>query len=329
MEDAVDLIGFGDDGVAGGARPSARDDGSPRPRAGALSGLASRVVRLGQLYFGQAGLILRGRATQGRPCCAFATPAGAELLYLPAGRGGARAAALFGPALSPEGAPLPDAARRPTLLFFYGNGMYLAESLAIFQHLRRLGANVLVPEYLGYGLSEGSSGEAECYATADAAWRHLRSRADIDPSLIVAAGVSLGGAVAVDLAAREPGVAGLVALVTFTSIPDMARHLHPDVPIWRLIRLKFDSLRKMPRVTCPALIGHSTADALVPPWMADRLAAAAAGPVTRLVIDGANHHAAELLEVGGDVIFGAVERFLHHLATSRRNPSELRAPSPP
>jgi hypothetical protein len=44
--------------------------------------------------------------------------------------------------------------------------------------------------------------------------------------------------------------------------------------------------------------------------MADRLAGAAAGPVTRLVIEGANHHAAEMLEVGGGVIFAAAQRFL-------------------
>jgi pimeloyl-ACP methyl ester carboxylesterase len=226
-------------------------------------------------------------------------------------------AALFGPALSPEGELLSDAASRPTLLFFYGNGMYLNETVPLFQHLRRIGANVLVPEYLGYGLSDRPASEAGCYATADAAYRHLLSRGDVDPSLIVAGGVSLGGAVAIDLAARRREVAGCIALVTFTSIPDVARHLHPDVPIWRLIRMKFDSLAKMASVNCPVLIGHSTADALVPAWMADRLAAAARGPVTRLVIEGVNHHAAEMLEVGGDVIFGAAQRFLEGIAARR------------
>jgi pimeloyl-ACP methyl ester carboxylesterase len=81
--------------------------------------------------------------------------------------------------------------------------------------------------------------------------KHLLRRNDIDQSLIVVGGVSLGGAVAIDLAARRREVAGCIALVTFTSIPDVARHLHPDVPIHRLIRMKFDSLAKMPSVACP------------------------------------------------------------------------------
>ena len=316
MEDAVDIGELSRDGgggsFAGVATRGARNT-TPRPAA-YLADLGSRIWRLGTLYFGQAGLILRGRRTHGRPCATFTPPAGSELLSLPTACG-RRVAALFGPALSDDGSPLPHPAARPTLLFFYGNGMCLSATVHLFQHLRRIGANVLVPEYLGYGLSDGPADERGCYATADAALQHLMSRRDIDPSRIVAGGVSLGGAVAIDLASRHPALAGLIALVTFTSIPDVARHLHPDVPIWRLIHMKFDSVAKIRSVKCPVLIGHSTADALVPPWMADRLANAAGGPVTRLVIEGANHHAAEMLEVGGDVIFGAAQRFLEGLTT--------------
>ena len=89
--------------------------------------------------------------------------------------------------------------------------------------IRRSGSNVLVPEYLGYGLSEGKACEAACYDTADAVWRHVIRRKDVDKTKIVVSGASLGGAVAIDLAARVP-VAGLITLVTFTSIPDVARH---------------------------------------------------------------------------------------------------------
>jgi len=298
MEDA---FGIGEiPGEPGGARAASA---AARP-FGTIADLPSRLWRLGQLYFGQAGLILRGRETHRQPCAAFTPPAGARLLDLPTPCG-RRVAALFGPALSDDGSRLADAPRRPTVLFFYGNGMCLAESLAIFQHLRRIGANVLIPEYLGYGLSDRGASERGCYATADAALRHLQTRHDVDPNRIVPAGVSLGGAVAIDLASREPSIAGLIAVVTFTSIPAMARHLHPDVPVWRFIHLKFDSIAKMPSVSCPLLIGHSTADALVPAWMADRLAGAAGGRVTRFVIEGANHHAAEMLEVGAEVMFTA------------------------
>ena len=276
-----------------------------------------RVARLAMLYACQNRMIFPGRRTHGQPVAEFDAPRDAERLTLWTGPRGRvrgrkrRVAALFGRALGPDGRTLrpEESCRRPTVLFLYGNDMYLAATQHIFHRIRALGANALVPEYEGYGLSEGSPSEAGCYRTADAAWRHLQQRTDIDRSRIVAAGVSLGGAVAVDLAARTP-LAGLITLVTFTSMPDMARHLFPDVPIWRHIRHPFHSERKIARVTCPMLIGHSTGDRLVPYEMADRLADAAAGPVRRLKIDGAGHKATEMLEVGGDRIFAAVGEFL-------------------
>ena len=313
MEDAFDIAHARRGGDETRRVAPARELRRPRDSRGLLADALWRIRRLGELYTGQAGLILPGRETQGQPCAAFEPPDGAELIWLHA-RGHGRLRALFGGALRPDGSPHPDAPARPTLLFFYGNIMCLARTLGIFQRLRKIGANVLVPEYAGFGLSEGEACEAGCYATADAAWRHLLARQDIDPSRVVPAGVSLGGAVAIDLAAREPSVAGLIALVTFTSIPDMARHLHPEVPIWRFIRHRFDSVRKMPQVACPVLIGHSTGDSLVPHWMPDRLASAAGGPVTRFVIEGADHHAAEMLDVAGDVIFTSAQRFLEGIA---------------
>jgi fermentation-respiration switch protein FrsA (DUF1100 family) len=180
----------------------------------------------------------------------------------------------------------------------------------VFDGLRRIGVNVMIPEYVGYGLSTGDACEAGCYATADAAYEHLSSRHDIDPNRIVVAGASLGGAIAIDIASREPGIAGLVTLITFTSMSDMARVLQPTLPIWRFIRHKFESHRKMPRVKCPALIIHSTGDALVPYSMADRLASACGGPVTRLKIEGAGHSSVEMLEGGGNLIYDAMTNFI-------------------
>ncbi len=319
MEDAADIGELLEAGACdAGAAYARAGRGAANAGSWQLQGWPAealeRLGRLCRLFVNQTGLIMPGRQTQGQPRARVEPPSGAELLTLPAA-GGESVAALFGAALHPDGSPVPasESRDRPTILFFYGNRMCLGAIPHLFQHLRQLGANVLVPEYVGFGLSTGRASEGGCYATADAAWRHLLRRDDIDPARIVAGGASLGGAVAVDLAARVPA-AGLAMLVTFTSIPDMARHLYPDVPIWRFIRHRFDSLSKIAAVTCPTLLGYSTGDSLVPQWMADRLAATCAGPVTRLVIDGADHRAAEMLEVGGDVIFGAIGRFLEGLS---------------
>jgi fermentation-respiration switch protein FrsA (DUF1100 family) len=276
--------------------------------------VAARVAamrRLAELYVSQTGLIFPGRQTQGVPVSEVESRGGVELVRTKTATGD-QIAALFGSAQDTTGKPLADPRSRPTMLFFYGNENHLAcRNVAhVFDGLRRIGVNVLIPEYVGYGLSTGDACEAGCYATADAAYQHLLARQDIDPSRIVVAGASLGGAVAIDLASREKGIAGLVTLITFTSMPDMARVLQPTLPIWRFIRHKFESERKMPRVKCPALLIHSTGDALVPYSMADRLASACGGPVSRLKIEGAGHSSVEMLEGGGNLIYDAMTDFV-------------------
>jgi pimeloyl-ACP methyl ester carboxylesterase len=276
-----------------------------------LRDFPASTARLVQLYFSQGRLIFLGSVTQGHSHAHVVPHPGVDLLQLDT-TCGQRIAAIFGTALMPDGRPCEDAANRPTLLFFYGNNQHLAQlhQNRLFDRLRRLGVNVMIPEYVGYGLSSGDANEAGCYATADAAYQHLCCRDDIDSRKVVVAGASLGGAVAIDLASRAPAICGLITLITFTSMPDMARVLQPNVPIWRFIRHKFDSESKMPRVKCPTLIIHSTGDELVPHSMADRLSRACGGAVTRLKIEGAGHSSVEMLEGGGGVIHAAMSEFL-------------------
>ncbi|HEV3121128.1 MAG TPA: alpha/beta hydrolase [Isosphaeraceae bacterium] len=283
-----------------------------------------RVVRIVLLvYLGvalvlsrfQARLIFPGAETKGRPEAAFDPPPDCSLVALRAA-GGERVMALFGPALGERGEPLADAEERPTLIYFYGNGMCLRDALDEFQRFRRLGANVLAPEYVGFGLSEGDPSEAGCYATADAAYDYLVNRPGIDRTKIVPAGWSLGAAVAIDLAARRQ-VAGLATFSAFTSMVDMAQRQFPFLPISLLLRHRFDSEKKIATIDAPILIGHSRDDTLIPHTMADRLERAVPkGQVTRVNVDGADHN--EFFAVGAGKIFPALQQFLQRLSRPGR-----------
>ena len=257
----------------------------------------------------QTRLIFPGRASQGQPWAVVRPGPDAELVTLRT-VGGDRVVALFGPALAPDGRSRADAASRPTLLYFYGNGSCMRHARDEFEGFRRLGLKVLVPDYVGYGMSGGHAGEAGCVATADAAYDHLRARPDVDPARIVPIGWSLGGAVAVDLAARRP-VAGLVTLSAFTSMLDMAHALYPWLPARLLLRHRFESQRKIAGITASILIIHGRRDGVIAYAMSDRLAAAAGGPVTRLAVDEGDHN--DLFAVGGDRILDVLGRFLDGL----------------
>ncbi len=219
---------------------------------------------------------------------------------------GVQIAALFGSATTSSGAPLPNAVHCPTLIFFYGNAMCLAHCDFLFERFRRLGLNVIFPEYHGFGMSSGTTSEPALYAAANAALDHALHRPNIDPTKIIAGGLSLGGAVAIDLASRRP-VAGLVTISTFTSVLDAAHHLQPWAPASLILRSRFDSLSKIGRVNCPILLIHGGDDALLPPAMTERLAQAATVKTIPKIIPGAGHN--DVFEVGGEKLWQSIGDF--------------------
>ena len=197
------------------------------------------------------------------------------------------------------------------LLYFYGNGMCLETSVQDVSYFQQLGFNVLIPEYLGYGISSGNVSEAGCYETADAAYHYLTVTRHVDPSQIIACGWSLGAAVAIDLAARKP-VAGLVSISAFTNLVNQAHAMLPWVPC-SLIRLcvseRFDNLSKIRHVSCPVFIAHGTQDELIPFAMAEQLAhlAQTRVPVTFFPLEGCGHN--DIFEVRGNVLGSAIQAF--------------------
>jgi len=268
------------------------------------------VVLLAMLFGLQADLIFPGSQRQGDPSTVVKPKADQELVTLQT-KHGDRVVALFAPALMPDGKPHPRASACPTLLYFYGNAMSLSDAVDQVEHFRRLGANVMTPDYVGYGMSGGKPSESGCQSTADAALAHLLKRKDIDPTKIIAAGWSLGAAVAIDLASRS-NVAGLISFCTFTSMGDMARRTLPYVPASILLRHRFENLSKIAKVKCPILIGHGRRDTLIPHSMSDQLAKACKVPSMRFSVDEAGHN--DFFSVGGEQVLDSMRTFLRAFA---------------
>jgi fermentation-respiration switch protein FrsA (DUF1100 family) len=251
-------------------------------------------------------LIFPGAATQGRSDAVVRASSAYELIPLRT-RDGTRIVAQFGRALDSAGLPAATPERRPTVLFFYGNGSCVAFMSGEFERFRRLGVNVLMPEFPGYGMSEGQPSERGFYAAGDAAYDYLLTRPEVDPRQIVLAGWSMGAAVAIDLASRRPALA-LITVSAFTTLPAVAHALVPWLPASLILRSRFDNRTKIAAVSCPIFIAHGTRDGLVPPAMAAQLAAAARGPVITCQVTGAGHN--DVFLVGGDALWGALGTFI-------------------
>jgi fermentation-respiration switch protein FrsA (DUF1100 family) len=198
----------------------------------------------------------------------------------------------------PEGAPV--------ILMFHGNAGTISGRLMFAKGLHQLGVTVYMAEYRGYGNSEGSPSEVGLYADAKAALDEARTRAGAAPVIIF--GRSLGGAVAIDLAASVQ-VDGLIAESTFTSLPDMAQTM-PIPFASRLVAYEFASLRKIPEVSAPSLIIHGDADELVPYSMGKALHAAAADAAFHSVPGGTHN---DTWVRGGDGYWRVMASFLERV----------------
>jgi len=191
-------------------------------------------------------------------------------------------------------------ANAPAVLYLHGARWNLNGSAFRMEGWTRMGYSVLAIDYRGFGESTALlPSEDTAFQDAAAALREL-ARRQPDPSRRFVYGHSLGGAIAIDLAARPdmPAFAGLIVESSFTSIAAMLGTLKwgklPGASL--LVTQPFASIEKLATLTTPTLFLHGTADRVVPHTMSDELFAAALkvpADLKRLVkIDGASHSGA-------------------------------------
>ena len=212
-------------------------------------------------------------------------------------------------------------AERTLVLVFHGNGGHRAQSLNAAEIFCDLGADVLLFDYRGYGENAGEPSEAGLVADARAMWNFATQQRGVRPDRIVLYGASLGGGVAVALAAElcnegtPPG--GLIVRSTFSSMTDAASHHYPWLPIRLALLDRYDSLARIGDVDCPLLSLHGDADEVVPLNLGRKLfdaapARSASGVEKRFVVlAGAGHN--DVLSVTPDTFRSAVAGFLDRL----------------
>lgn len=183
--------------------------------------------------------------------------------------------------------------RRGVLLFFHGNAGNISHRLDSIAIFNRLGLDVLIVDYRGYGRSTGRPSETGTYRDAQAAWDYLVGQREVAPGRIVVFGRSLGGAVGAWLASQLPtdeAPAAAIIESSFTSGADMARRLYPVFPARLLTRLKYPVADFAARLPCPVLVVHSRDDEIIPFDMGRALFAAAPEPKSFLELRG-DHNA--------------------------------------
>jgi uncharacterized protein len=175
---------------------------------------------------------------------------------------------------------------RPVVLFFPGNGDFLAGRVSRFKGITADGTGLVALSYRGYAGSSGAPSEYGLLQDAEAVYAFTLARYGADR--IVVWGFSLGTGVAVALAAEHP-VSKLILEAPYTSTVDVAGALLRIVPVSLLMRDQFHSDRRIAEVTVPLLIMHGTDDPAIPIAFGERLFALAREPKQFVRFPGGGH----------------------------------------
>ncbi len=213
------------------------------------------------------------------------------------------------------------ASGRRLVLYFSGNGANRRYRSSEFGILTRLGMDVFIFDYRGYGDNPGSPNESSLRADAHAIWNYATQTRRVSHERIILYGESLGGTIAVGLAAdqSEAGSApgGVILRSSFSSLVDAGAYHYPWLPVRSALVDRFPAADRIPKVTCPILQIHGTSDTIMPIALGRRLFAAApdqssSGIAKEFVeLSGAGHN--DLTLVAADELREAIQTYLYRL----------------
>ncbi|MEO0618321.1 MAG: alpha/beta hydrolase [Pseudomonadota bacterium] len=238
-------------------------------------GLAAYLAVMAALYFGQARLIYHPDATQVSP----GTLGLSRFEEVPVPTEDGQATLVTWRAAPRE--------KRPTLLYFHGNGGTLAARGGRLQALNDAGFGVWIMAYRGYS---GSTGRPSATAnTTDARTLYNRLISDgVSPHSVFVYGESIGTGVATDLASKV-AIGGLILDATFTSLADRAAQLYPWAPVRPFLRENYPVEALIADIDAPLLVMHGARDAVIPSTMGEAVFAAAREPKTLRIFPTGGH----------------------------------------
>lgn len=201
------------------------------------------------------------------------------------------------------------------LLYLHGNGVNIGVNIEQAYRFYKLGFDVFLGDYRGYGRSGGNfPSEAQVYQDVEVVWDYLINQRGINPQNIFVYGHSLGGAIAIELATRHPEMAGLIIQSSFTSMLDMVGLMgrYRIFPIDLLLHQRFDSMTKLRKLEIPTMLIHGRSDGLIPAYMSERLFEVSPAEIKDLyLVSDAGHN--NVAATAGDEYLDRVSHFINQL----------------
>jgi hypothetical protein len=200
----------------------------------------------------------------------------------------------------------------PSLLYFHGNGEVVYDYDDIATLYNRLGINLFVADYRGYGQSGGMPSFSNTIADAHVIFKYFRDtlKASSYTGPLFIMGRSLGSLSAVELAVSYPKeLKGLIIESGFASAGKLLMYLGTLISFPRLEDFEKATLERIRSITMPILIIHGEWDELIPFEQAEVLYQNVCSKDKRLLrIPNAGHN--DIMLVGMEQYFEAVKEFV-------------------
>ncbi len=210
----------------------------------------------------------------------------------------------------------------PTIIHFHGNGECVADYLDDFEErINRMGANLLLAEYRGYGMSSGAPSLAAMLDDVPL----IVTASGVPPERIIFFGRSLGSLYAVHGASLFPQAAGLIIESGLADpLERILIRVEPGqigVTMEELQRWVDQTLNQQEKIASfrgPVLIMHTRNDDLVPLSHAEQLYSWAGVPKKLLIFERGDHNT--ILTANDGSYYHAVADFIHHPTKTGTSP---------
>lgn len=201
----------------------------------------------------------------------------------------------------------------PSIVYFHGNGEVVCDHDWVAPLYNRIGVNLFVSDYRGYGQSEGNPTFTSTAADAHIIFNHfmniLESNAYVQSLFVM--GRSLGSIPAVELAASYPDrITGLILESGFADLIHLLKYLGISLTVPSSDDFEEASLERIHHIEMPVLLIHGEHDTLIPPSEALHFFENVGAKQKKLLtIPDADHNT--ILLVGMNQYFEAIREFVH------------------
>lgn len=195
------------------------------------------------------------------------------------------------------------------IFYLHGNADNLQRWGEFATDFTKIGYDIFMYDYRGYGKSKGSSSKKNIHedATAMLDWAGKK----IPHSHLIIYGRSLGSAVASHLAvAANPSL--LILETPFANFIDVIYWpLRPSVLLFP-DKIEFSNQDMLPKVKCPKVIFHGTNDWIVPLSSAQKLKPCLQDKNQFYIIEGAGHRNLSEFESYHAQLAAVLQKFIEH-----------------